>query len=196
MHVRPLSTSSILEIHFGRRRPSLGSRRRCLMAGRMLRKDSLPGKNIRPAVATESLIDLDGPLQIPISAPGQAKIPSPSSQLVYLLGKLVDGFCNRLLYPRIGRASITIWLSSLSAYTMSWCRYQSMHLACGGLYPPRLNVSDWNLVLTSKSWSPSVPLSESHDCMQKEPSALACDIANPFPPDLWGYMHGFGYYDI
>ena len=27
--------------------------------------------------------------------------------------------------------------------------------------------------------------------MQKEPSALACDIANPFPPDLWGYVHGF-----
>ena len=29
--------------------------------------------------------------------------------------------------------------------------------------------------------------------MQKEPSALACDIANPFPPDLWGYVHGFGH---
>ena len=29
--------------------------------------------------------------------------------------------------------------------------------------------------------------------MQKEPSALACDIANPFSPDLWGYVHGFGY---
>ena len=26
--------------------------------------------------------------------------------------------------------------------------------------------------------------------MQKELSALTCEIANPFPPDLWGYMHG------
>ena len=25
---------------------------------------------------------------------------------------------------------------------------------------------------------------ESHDCMMKEPSTLAYDIANPFPPDL------------
>ena len=30
--------------------------------------------------------------------------------------------------------------------------------------------------------------------MQKEPSALACDIANLFPPDLWGYAHGFSYW--
>ena len=22
------------------------------------------------------------------------------------------------------------------------------------------------------------------------------DIANPFPPDLWGYVHGFGYHDV
>ena len=36
---------------------------------------------------------------------------------------------------------------------------------------------------------------ESHDCMQKEPSVLACDIANPFPPYLWGYVHGFGYHN-
>ena len=27
-------------------------------------------------------------------------------------------------------------------------------------------------------------IQKSHDCMQKEPLALACDIANPFPPDL------------
>ena len=26
--------------------------------------------------------------------------------------------------------------------------------------------------------------------------ALACDIANPFPPDLWGYVHGFSYWLI
>ena len=26
--------------------------------------------------------------------------------------------------------------------------------------------------------------------MQKEPSALTCEIANPFPPDLWGYVYG------
>ena len=32
------------------------------------------------------------------------------------------------------------------------------------------------------------------DCMQKEPSAQACDIANSFPPDLQGYMHGFSYW--
>ena len=32
--------------------------------------------------------------------------------------------------------------------------------------------------------------------MQKKPSALACDIANPFPPDLWGYVHGFSYWLI
>ena len=25
---------------------------------------------------------------------------------------------------------------------------------------------------------------------------LACDIANPFPPDLWGYVHGFSYWLI
>ena len=31
--------------------------------------------------------------------------------------------------------------------------------------------------------------------MQKQPSVLACDIANPFPPDLWGYVHGFGYHN-
>ena len=30
----------------------------------------------------------------------------------------------------------------------------------------------------------------SHDCIQKEPLALACNIANPFPLDLWGYVHG------
>ena len=30
--------------------------------------------------------------------------------------------------------------------------------------------------------------------MQKEPSARACDIANPFPPDLWGYVYGFSYW--
>ena len=26
--------------------------------------------------------------------------------------------------------------------------------------------------------------------MQKKPLALTCEIANPFPPDLWGYVHG------
>ena len=36
-------------------------------------------------------------------------------------------------------------------------------------------------------------IQESHDCMQREPSALACEIANPFPPDLWGYVHRFSY---
>ena len=25
--------------------------------------------------------------------------------------------------------------------------------------------------------------------MQKEPLALTCEIANPFPPDLLGYVH-------
>ena len=31
--------------------------------------------------------------------------------------------------------------------------------------------------------------SESHDYIQKEPSALACNIANPFPLDLWDYVY-------
>ena len=65
---------------------------------------------------------------------------------------------------------------------------------------PRLPDSiDWDSVLTSKSWSPGTTfkldcgyhlcvfydnIQKSHDRMQKEPSALACDIANHFPPDL------------
>ena len=32
----------------------------------------------------------------------------------------------------------------------------------------------------------------SHDCMQKEPQH-GLDTSNPFPPDLWGYVHGFGH---
>ena len=69
-----------------------------------------------------------------------------------------------------------------------------------GLSNSRLNLDLQVLV-------PAVPLSSStavttyassirtsrNDCMQREPSGLACDIANPFPPDLWGYVHGFSY---
>ena len=79
----------------------------------------------------------------------------------------------------------------------------------GVFIPPDSIVSDQNSVSTSKSWSPDTTFKldcgyhlrviyenineESHDCMEKEPSALACDIANPFPPDLWGCVHGFSY---
>ena len=35
---------------------------------------------------------------------------------------------------------------------------------------------------------------ESYNCIQKKPSVLVCDIANPFLADLWGYAHGFNYW--
>ena len=76
-------------------------------------------------------------------------------------------------------------------------------------YTPASDSINWDSVLTFKSWSPRYHFQarlqlppthllwehqwESHDYMQKEPLALACDIANLFPPDLWGYVHRFYY---
>ena len=68
---------------------------------------------------------------------------------------------------------------------INWCTPAS-RLDC-----PQLRLSFHLQVLV-----PPVPLLKSYDGMQKEPSAMACDIANLVPPDLWGYVHGFGYYNF
>ena len=78
---------------------------------------------------------------------------------------------------------------------------------------PRLpDTIDWVSVLTSKFWSPwyhfrswlrlsPMRLLEEHSirnlmtvCIMNIPHGF--DIANPFPPDLWGYVHGFSYWLI
>ena len=60
---------------------------------------------------------------------------------------------------------------------------------------PRL---DWlRLSLDLQVLVPPVPLLSSTTVTiyaSFKPRVLSCDIAKPFPPDLWGYMHRFGHH--
>ena len=152
-----------------------------------------------------------------IDAPGLAEVfidlivrhgPPRLHDSIFLRGSVVTSKFWPFLCCCLGVKQTTIRSSSSltglkRCYATSWCRYRLIH--------PGFSDSignNWDSAFISRFWAPRyyfraqlqlppMHLWEhqlgSHDCMQKESSALACEIANPFPPDLWGYVHGFCY---
>ena len=99
------------------------------------------------------------------------------------------------------------WSSCAAAKTSSKLRLDAHRRVQIPIDPTsRLNCPRLRLSLHLQVLVPPVPLSSSTAVttyassmrasrnLMKEPSALACDISNPFPPDLWGYVYGFGHH--
>ena len=91
-------------------------------------------------------------------------------------------------------------------YTTSRCRYRLMRPGFSDSI-----VSDWDSVFTSKFWFPRyyfraqlrlppTRLLREHGIkiswLHAEKIFSTGLTANPFPPDLWGYVHGLGYHDV
>ena len=147
--------------------------------------------------------------KLPMSLKGYELQLDPCHHCRLTLEEFINGF-----YDVIStlRAPVTIWPLSLLSYTMSRCR---MHLGLRRFLPPSTQCQWLRLSLHLQVLVPPVPLLSSITI-----AILACDIANPFlpdlgvrcmdlvidliyelvyiknlfPPDLWGYVYGFGHH--
>ena len=131
-----------------------------------------------------------------------------------MLENFTNGFHDRMFTEK---APVTISLSSLSACTMSRCRYQSIYLGLQRSLSPLTQYQQLKLSLHFQVLVFPVPLPSStgvtaNASLTKKILALVpdsirnfmiayrknClhgpDIVYSFLPDLWGYVHGFSYW--
>ena len=153
-NARPPFAILILEMRFGKRRPSPRSGWKYLMTGRMLR-ELHHDKSAPTSRRLENLL------------PGNAMKICSCYQCLFRAGRIYqlerhklrlewDCLCLSIDQSWLARKQATIQSFSLSAYTISRCRYQSMHLNLRGCLSPPTQLSATNTQSSPPSPGPLV----------------------------------------